>query len=389
LAVLDTTLFDGIAADPEALAQRMLDLIWGEIPPYTRTKSDQLPEEVYEQCLHHAKLLPVVLRSGRMPTRDELAFAREAARRRAHGDVPLDAFLHAFRVAHGVMWEAIHDAGDPEFALPLVGLLIEYFDLVSTQVAEAYVREEQRIHALADRERRDLVENLLVGRLPETDGPHRAAPGIDPTGQLMVVIAQVEDVDDLQHVAEALATTTKGHIGGPLVVARQAEVVALVAAHDGVGECLEAARVALRDRRGLDFVAGVSSALAGFSEVHRGYVEAEHAARQATASRPIVGVAEIPALEYLLISADAATRAVLGAKGHALQAVGPEKRAMIAETLATYVEENLNLSRTARRLGLNENTIRYRLHRIGKLTGRDPRQLSDALDLLCALRLAS
>jgi hypothetical protein len=294
LAVLDNV-FAAIEAAPEVLAQRMLDGILGEIPSYTRAGSPRLFEDVHGQCLQHAMLLPRVLGEGRAPTREELAFARDAARRRAGSGIPLDAFLHAFRVAHGVMWEAISENADPELALPLVGPLIEYIDIVSTQVAEAYVREEQRIHALADRERRDLLENLLVGRLPKDDGPHRAAPGLDPTGELVVVIAKADGLDALPHVAEALCATTRGHIGGPLIVVRQAEVVALVAAGDAVTADLTAAAGLLRARHGIELLAGVSSCLGGFAGVRRGYVDAEHALRQAGAGRPIVPVAEIPA----------------------------------------------------------------------------------------------
>lgn len=386
MAAIDNV-FDSVAAAPEVLAERMVDAIWAEIPAYTRAESPRLRDDVYDQCLHHAKLLPEVLGADRTPTRDELAFAREAACRRAGGGFALDAFLHAFRVAHGVMWEAISESADAREALPLAGRLIEYFDVVSTQVAEAYVREEQRVHAVADRERRDLVESLLVGRLPESEGPHRAAPGIDPTAQLMVVVTQADDVGALQHAADALATTTQGHVGAPLVVVRQAEVVALVAAKDGVSDSLEAARALLRKRQSVDLRAGVSSALPGFAGVRRGYREAEHAVRQATADRPVIAVADIPAFDYLLISADAATRAVVAAKGAALAALRPSERGVLEETIAAYVEENLNVARTAQRLGVHPNTLRYRLERITERVGHDPRRLTDTIDLLCMLRL--
>jgi len=381
--------FGAIEAAPERLAERMLAGIRAEIPSYDRAASPRLLDDVYDQCLQHARLMPRVLAEGRTPTRDELAFAREAARRRAHGGVPLDAFLHAFRVAHGVMWEAIAEDADADVALPLVGPLIEYIDIVCTQVAEAYVREEQRISALADRERRDLLENLIMGRLPETEERHRAAPGIDPTGALMVVIAQTSDVDALHHVAEALSATTRGHIGAALVVARQAEAVALVAAGDGVADDLASAESLLRQRHGLGLTAGVSSSVAGFAGVRRGYIHAEHAVRQATADRPIVPIAAIPAFEFLLMSADSATRSVVAAKGAALGSLNTAQREYVAETIAAFVAEDLNVARTAARLGLNENSVRYRLKRITELTGLDPRRFDHALELVCLMRVGA
>src|SRR3954451_15899646 len=177
----------------------MLEAIRAEIPIYARA-APRLLDDVYDQCLHHATLLPVLLRTGRVPSRDDLAFAREAARRRAHGDIPLDAFLHAFRAAHAVMWKAISETADDELVRALGSALIEYLDIVSTLVAQTYLREEQRIHALADRERRDRLENLLVGGPPAIEGRHPAARGLDPTGQLMVVIAQTAELGGLDHV---------------------------------------------------------------------------------------------------------------------------------------------------------------------------------------------
>jgi DNA-binding PucR family transcriptional regulator len=75
---------------------------------------------------------------------------------------------------------------------------------------------------------------------------------------------------------------------------------------------------------------------------------------------------------------------VITAKGRALAALGPAER----ETLDAFVAEQLNMTRTGHRLRLHPNTIRYRLDRIAELTGRDPRQVEDLIELLCVLRLA-
>ena len=379
--------FAGIEGAPEELARHIVDRIFAEIPSYARLGQASLYADVYDQCLQHALLLPAVLRAGRAPNRDDFAFARAAAERRAVAGLPLDAFLHAFRVTHSVMWTSIAEAGDADAALPLGTPLSEYMDIASTQVAEAYVRQEQRIHALADRERRDLLENLLIGRIPEENGPHAAAPGLDPTAPILVVLARGPDVDALPDVVDALATTTRGHIGGPLVVTRQAEVVALLAAEPAAGAMLEQAQVLATSRIGADLLFGVSSAAAGFAGIPRGYVEAEHALRIATPSRPIVAVGEIAAFDYLLMAADARTRAVISGKGAGLAGLDASARAAIQETIDAYVAEDLSVGRAATRLGVHVNTIRYRFDRIAELTGHNPRHLGGALELLCIMRL--
>jgi hypothetical protein len=379
--------FAGIEAAPEELARHMVDRIFTEIPSYSRLRQASLYDDVYDQCLRHARLLPAVLRAGRVPNRDDLAFAREAAERRAAAGFPLDAFLHAFRVTHSVMWTQIAEANDTGAAVPLVSLLIEYIDIASTQVAEAYVRHEHRIRALADRERRDLLENLLVGRVPEGSGPHRAAPGLDPTAPTLVALARGPNVDALPDVVDALAATTRGHLGGPLVVTRQAEVVALLAAEPAAAAKLEQAQALAKSRIGADLLIGVSSAAAGFAGIPRGYVEAEHALGIASPTRPIVAVGEIAAFDYLLMAADARTRATISGKADCLAGLDAPARAGMKETLEAYVAEDMSIGRTAIRLNVHANTMRYRFERIAELTGHDPRQLSGALELLCIMRL--
>src|SRR4051812_11058713 len=108
--------FAGIEAAPEALARHMVGRIFTEIPQYSRLGQASLYDDVYDQCLQHALLLPAILRAGRAPNRDDFAFARQAAERRAAARLPLDAFLHAFRVTHSVMWTRIAETGDAEAA---------------------------------------------------------------------------------------------------------------------------------------------------------------------------------------------------------------------------------------------------------------------------------
>ena len=128
----------------------------------------------------------------------------------------------------------------------------------------------------------------------------------------------------------------------------------------------------------------MSSVAPGFAGVRFGYIEAEHALRIATPRQPLVAVGEIAAFDYLLMAADARTRAIITGK---LAGVDAKTRASIVETVEAYVEEDLSMGRTAARLGVHENTVRYRLERIGEVTGHNPRHLRGVLELLCILRL--
>lgn len=54
----------------------------------------------------------------------------------------------------------------------------------------------------------------------------------------------------------------------------------------------------------------------------------------------------------------------------------------LTKTLQSLFENDLNVSLTARRLYMHRNTLIYRLHKIKKLTGLDPRVFRDAVTLM-------
>lgn len=57
------------------------------------------------------------------------------------------------------------------------------------------------------------------------------------------------------------------------------------------------------------------------------------------------------------------------------------------ELLAVYFEEDMSLSGACARLFLHKNTLQYRLDRIGRKTGFNPRRFRDAVVLYLAVKL--
>ncbi len=128
------------------LAEAMVENIKAEIPPYLRTADAAVLEDVLAHCERHAELILAVARQAREPLRAELAFAREAGVRRVRQGIPIDGLLAAFRVGHRTVWDAILEEADDgtvgrEAAIALARPAMEYIDIASTQVAEAYTRE--------------------------------------------------------------------------------------------------------------------------------------------------------------------------------------------------------------------------------------------------------
>ena len=60
---------------------------------------------------------------------------------------------------------------------------------------------------------------------------------------------------------------------------------------------------------------------------------------------------------------------------------------VLGQTLRAFVDADLNVRVLAQRLHIHPNTAHYRLGRIKEQTGRNPRTISDLLELMVAVAL--
>jgi hypothetical protein len=381
----------------DELSEAMLAAILGQIGAYDRPGGETLMGDVREHCRLHVDLLLRSLRAGRDPTRTDLAFARDAAARRVHQGIPLDGLLQAFRVGHRTLWQAIVDEASstppgPEAAIALAGEAMEYIDLASTHVAEAYLRESGELAELIQRRRRDLLENLLAGRVPGEAETESLGLSLEPDADLLVAVAWLREAPEDQ-VDRALASAANAIAAslGPraLVVVRQDEVAAVVPlasrSPEAIGVALDVARTTAQAEHGISLLIGVSGVCRGLTEVGPHYLEAHQALRRTSLDRPIVSLSELSPFEHLVASVDRSTRRSIAKEASRLDGNGSGG---LLETLRTYLDSDLDVNRTAEALYVHPNTVRYRLRRIGELTGHDPQRLSGQVELLTIARLA-
>jgi len=59
----------------------------------------------------------------------------------------------------------------------------------------------------------------------------------------------------------------------------------------------------------------------------------------------------------------------------------------LLETVEVFFDKNMSLTQTSKQLGIHRNTLLYRLDKIRKVTGLDPRKFNDAMELKVALIL--
>ena len=376
------------------VAARILD----EIPDYR----DLAPNVIADLCAGATATVEVLARTfaeGSTVRREDLGFLRELAARRVHQGVSLDVFMHAYRVALLAYWEACAEEASRlrlsrEAGFALAGSAIEAIDIITTQAAEAYLREENRLRTQTGRAARDLIERLINGQPIEARRRHPAAPGLDPTGQLITVVGRVEQTalavgDALQIAREALEESMSLGTDTPLVAIRHGELVLIAAGTSPRTKIssLRAARQRTIDYHNIDVHYGISVPSQGFASVQQAYRESTLSLTYTSASRPIVSLYELSSLECAVIGATATTKAVIASKGNSLRALPPDDLAMAVGTIRAFASANLNVAKAAEQMHVHPNTVRYRLQQIATKTGHDPRTLTGLVDLVCILEL--
>jgi PucR C-terminal helix-turn-helix domain/GGDEF-like domain len=380
----------------QAIAARAFD----EIPGY----SDAAPELINDLragATATAELLARTFAEGSTVRREDLGFLRELAARRVHQGISLEAFVRAYRVALLAIWEACAEEASRlrlsrAAGFALAGSAIDAIDTITTQAAEAYLREETRLATQSGRAARDLLERLIGGQPVDPGRRHPAAPGLDPTGQLLTVVGSIEQTtlavgDALQIARDTLEENMSLGTARPLAAIRHGELVLLTAGTSPRTKMasLRAARQRTIDEHNIDVHYGVSVPSQGFASVQQAYREAALSLSYSSPSRPIVSLDDLSSLECALIGAAATAKAIIASKGKDLRALPDEDLAVAVETIRAFADADLNVTKAAEQMHVHPNTIRYRLQQISNRTGYDPRTFTGLVDLICILEITA
>jgi hypothetical protein len=376
--------------DAAGIGRRMALAVRDEIAEYAAVRDPEFAAEVLAHSVEHVHAFVSSARDGRPPEGPELEFVRARGAARARELLPLDALLEAYLIGQRTVWEAVVAAAGPSregmrVAQELTAATFVYTHAINVAIAAAYMQESQALASEAERARRDLLDVLLSGREPGAEQERRAETlGLRPRGDHVVVVAAADPTRS-RLIAQALARQDPD---SPFVVARHDELVAIVRVYvrrgpQEVRGALDRAAEWLRRAHGMELRAGISAVCAGLGEVARGYAEAASALRHAGPERPAVALDEVGLLDHLTAGADAAAARLVPAGAHRLAAAD----GALAATLRAYADCDLNVARTAQRLGVHANTVHYRLRRVEELTDRDPRRFGALAELLTALEL--
>ncbi|WP_372791057.1 PucR family transcriptional regulator [Paraconexibacter sp.] len=389
---------EDLIPDLDEVATWLADAIHEQIETLDRT----IHEDTARSCRSNIGLIAQMMRDDVEPftavaPAEAMHYAREFVRR----GLPIEDLMRAYRVGHqvfvGVLLDRLRDrVEDRDLLAESVSFcsawMFPYLDAVQLGITEAFMHERERWVRSAAALRADEVRAILDGTtVDERRAAQRLRYELARTHVAVVLWGEEgEDEDGTIGIFERVAHDIERTLGGtdalcvPLGRRTLAAWIGMRSTPD-VGVLR-----ALRDKDAL--AVGVRVAVGdphdGIGGFRRSHEEAQLARRVVQLGRRAPGalarygdVALTGLLTHDVGEARRFAERELGALGAETDA---SRR--IAATLRVFLEEGSSFVRAARRLGVHENTVAYRVRRAGELLGHpvEDRQL----ELRVALMLA-
>jgi sugar diacid utilization regulator len=178
---------------------------------------------------------------------------------------------------------------------------------------------------------------------------------------------------------------------GRLVDIRNSQIIA-IASSDGdtagsLMQALQGRSFAGRVGNGHSARVGVSLDVADIARLPDALAEAQTALELSTDAQPILHFLDIDLQELLVRRADPAAVRLIPEWARHLHSTEDDTPRELSRTIRMFADCSFNVKLTAQRLSVHTNTVYFRLNRIKKLTGIDPRTYSGTSLFLTILRL--
>lgn len=390
---------EAMSVEVDELARLLTDMMHERIA--------ELEDDMYVWTLQSVRanlgLIVTLLREGTAPSSaqpppEALAYAKEYVRRA----LPFELLGRAYRIGQATLsryWlERLHSrTADPDHLVGTFGFLSDWlFTWVETlehHLTEFYMREREQWVRGAAAVRAAEVRALLEGaRVDVRETSQRLAYNLDRHHVAFIVWSDEADRDassgaaalfgEMERLGAQVAEALGAH--APLVVAQGHHLACWAGFH--TPPALDALQPPGDGGLGLRIALGTPGhGLDGFCLSHREAMQARRVAKLAPAGAAACTVFADVAVDVLTTQdvgeASRFVRRELGAL-----AAGDEASRRLTDTLRAFLDEGASFVRAARRLGVHENTVAYRVHRAEELLGH--RVAERQLELRVALRLA-
>ena len=326
-----------------------------------------------------------------------LAYAQEGAQR----GLPLTTLIRSYRLGHAAAWEGIAaliaaHADDPDqraIATELCSAwLFAYVDAALCLAEDFYGAERERWVRSTAATRAETIDTILA-RAPIDTALASRRLGYELDRQHTAVIAWLqarEEGRDTHSAMEAAIAAIRDRVGATGALVHPLGILSIAAwigTHDAVSpRQLDDLRFNVRAAPGVRIAIGEPAhGIAGFRQSHNEAAQARRVAE--LAARPagtITRYARVALAAIATADLDQARtfvqRELRGLAGH------DDLTSRLTATLRTYLDEHSSRSRTAKRLGIHENTVSYRIKQAEEILGRSVDQRT--LELRVALALA-
>lgn len=363
----------------EGLTDRLIDALLAQVPAYGELDREELRQQAHLQVacvrLYFAGESDRALREG--PS----AYGVQ----RALDGVPLDAVLHAYRVAWAELWTGVTEIALDEgtaSATDLVRASGEFFwmaDLFASTAARSYeqISGERRLDR--EREKAATVEALLLGQVAPGHPLDQAARllGAPLDGLFVVVVGRPRGIGQAALPGVRGELSRRGLVSAwRLSREREAGIV-----HVADDEALGTVRTAL-ERHGAR--AGISPVVTGLGAVADALPLATLAERMVVGDQGVRIFSSSPVARVLAAAPDQANALVRTVLAE-VRALPEAEASLLLSTLQVWFDVKGSTSAAAARLFCHANTVRYRLRRLEQLTGRSLHDPDDAAELRIAL----
>jgi hypothetical protein len=368
--------------DPDVLGAEIGDLIIEQIAEFAQRGDDDLRRNTQMVAI---RTLRDVWHGVRMSTvQDDFdpPFAAVAwAAELVHRGVELHALLRAYRIGHDLVeraWETAASRLEPDGELRARSLerafrfFFSYVDAISVQLTRIYLDERARWVRGSAAVRAEMARSLIAGeRIPASKATSALGYDVAATHVGFIVWMEPSEPDDERAAAlEAVAHGVGNALGdGACMLIPVGNWLVWGWTH----QTQAAARPPLKLAPPAGLRVAVGSAAAGMDglvQTHQEAVEARRVGRLlGQGAGPAVFHEDVALLELLTASPVAARRFVVAELGALAEA--DEQMTRLRATLRVYFDENLSPVRTSRRLGVNKNTIVYRVAKVEEILGHD------------------
>lgn len=371
----------------DALADDLFRAITTKIAPYARL-SDEIRADVRDFNERNLREQLTCMAHHR-PVRTDIT--RQSVRRRATQGVPLDAVLHAFRIGYRLMADALIDRAKKQPGTTMDDIaqasmsVWSLLDAASQTVNDVYRDTLVGLARADELQRLLLLDALLTGKTADWAmlGGTAASLGLPEQGPYVCVVAEQSDVTPME---QALLRSGLRSAWRP----RPDGLAGIIALPDpalvpGSAHLPGPAMV-------LDVVGGAVTGRAGLSPAYTRLRESADALRLATLARAslpagtrgAVTIDHDPAAALVAAGPDLALRMALTLLGPVLAA--PDRKDLM-ETLTAWLDSDTgSTTEIAESLYCHRNTVRNRLDRVSRLTGRSLLRPADVAALYAGVR---